>query len=311
MLRSALGLIAITFFAAVGNAADPLPEGSVIRLGDSRWRFSEFSGDASQYAFLPDGSGLVACGQNSIRIFDAKTGAVLRDLRGEPDDDFMNVAVSLNGKYLAASKKSGGAIAWDVATGARIRIILDRRVDLDNIALSQDGKQLLGGGSEANDGEANTPTEAWVYLFDVATGKLLRKWRSDSDAEEVGFGQTGQTVFARTASRFVRWSTERDAPLSSIRLPGQSVCCANRGGSILAIGLNRGGIVFLDAASGAELGKVSDPMLAPEQMMAFSWDGKLLWTVSPKTEQVGERVRTWSVPQGKLIQEFPDQEADY
>ena len=103
-MRIALTLCLLpTILLPAARADDRLPPSAVMRLGELNWRFAEHSNEPEHYAWLPDSSGIVACGQETIRLFDARSGAVIRDWKADRDSSFLSVAVSPDSAILGAT----------------------------------------------------------------------------------------------------------------------------------------------------------------------------------------------------------------
>jgi WD40 repeat protein len=113
--------------------------------------------------YTPDGQRIVsACGDGYVRIWDAASGALLRDLspKGARPRYFLE-AVSPDGELVAAIDINGlRADVWEIGTGT-----LRTSVDLDgsgwpSLAVSPDGRWLAAsGGNDAR-------------IFDAATGQI-------------------------------------------------------------------------------------------------------------------------------------------
>src|SRR5262245_591596 len=101
---------------------DPLPAGAVARLGTVRFRHG---GNVSFVAFLPDGNLLTAGNDGTSRLW-SPAGKELRrfnlpQAKQAPASRtrYSSVAVSADGKVLAASDGQQGIRLWDVASGEK------------------------------------------------------------------------------------------------------------------------------------------------------------------------------------------------
>jgi RNA polymerase sigma factor (sigma-70 family) len=163
-------------------AGEPLPGGSLARMGTTRLRH----GDAASFAaYTPGGKALVTAGKDrTVRLWDLTTGNEIRrfpwgPVRPESAEDGIAqrweqqvwevmarttpVALSADGRVVAASR--GGIVClWQTATGKELRQLQTGQKRLVQLAFSADGHSLLTLG----------PGQA-VAFWEVATGKCLRR----------------------------------------------------------------------------------------------------------------------------------------
>ena len=114
-------------------------------------------------AFTPDGKALAAGGEydNTIRLWDVKTGKVLRELSGHAGP-VAAVAFSPDGRTLASACQWEPAIRlWDVATGKQRRLCEGHADWATSLALSPDGKVL-----------ASSSRDGTVLLWDMTAAVL-------------------------------------------------------------------------------------------------------------------------------------------
>src|SRR5262249_8967000 len=144
----------------------------------------------------------------ALLLWDVKTGNLLRKI-GKTEDWFGNVAVSADGKTVAASSQSHGVSLWDIGTG-RLLHILNSEDGQENrsfpgpISFSPDGQVIASGG-----------TEGIIYLWNVATGKEKRRLVAPAPlADALGpvmalaFAPDGKTLASAAAKAPTRvWDT--------------------------------------------------------------------------------------------------------
>jgi WD40 repeat protein len=153
-------------------------------------------------AFAPDGQ-LLASGSydGKVRVYDRRTGALLRAIGTEPCRGLNAVAFSPDGKRLA-----GGGLemdktikVWDAQTGSLLWALAGHKAaDPGNlyaesyaVAFAPDGTTLASSGT----GKA-------LALWDVRTGKLLREiFGHPHPAQSVAFAPDGRTLVSGGITR--------------------------------------------------------------------------------------------------------------
>jgi WD40 repeat protein len=213
---------------AVDSLGDPLPDGTVMRLGTRRFRIAPQP--FGTYVSLPDGKAFLIPHrrggeqQDEIRWMDADTGTVT-DVWKLPRGHFLG-GVSADGRYAVTTPH----VAWrsdqrrqewtltlfDVRARKPVWEVRDQRTRgewdyADRVALSRDGKWLV------------TSTENWpgtTEAWDVGSGKQL--WRLLHGVSPLGFADDGKVVVVQnpqdmgvyiydreTGRELNRWLTDR------------------------------------------------------------------------------------------------------
>ncbi|HEV8066163.1 MAG TPA: WD40 repeat domain-containing protein [Planctomycetaceae bacterium] len=128
---------------------DPLPAGAILRLGTTRLRHSA---DLLSVAFSPDGRTLATVGNldPEIRLWDVKTGRLIRAFRAPVADPPTVAAFSPNGARLAAACFRGGVQLWDVASGLEVWETPEGhdRASMIALAFAPDGHSFVTSGQE-------------------------------------------------------------------------------------------------------------------------------------------------------------------
>src|SRR5262249_1476785 len=129
---------------------------------------------------------------SSIRLWDATSGVLVRQLRGHTDT-VLTAAFSPDGRRIVSGGSDSTVRLWDVESGKQIRQL--SKVDVGSIlqvAFSPDGKTIL---SPANMASEN------LSLWDANSGALIREFK---DAlESALFSPDGRSILA-FAGREVR-----------------------------------------------------------------------------------------------------------
>ncbi len=118
---------------------------------------------ARSLTFTPDGQALVSLGRGVVRIWDVATGKERTAFKGW-NHDIQTVALSADGRTLAASGEDGMIQVCDLATG-------EQRDDLSQmavgaVAVTPDGKHV-----------ALAAADGVVRLWECETGKFVRAFR--------------------------------------------------------------------------------------------------------------------------------------
>ncbi len=303
-----LTAVAVAVCAAVAAAqgqaktdahGDPLPAGARARLGTLRWRHSA---NVSFVAFALDGKAVVTASQDgTLRLWDRATGKELRRFQGPPPGQnppammprpglgpirgAAAVALSSDGKVLAAAYPGQGIYLWDVATGKELHQIKTPEAGRAGLLFTPDGKMLV----------ARTVTQV-IHLLDTRTGKELRQPnpKKQQDAKVAlfvtgGRGGPGMALSADGKTLATAETTyDNNMVESFVRLTdlatgkehwrveaarAQAGLAFSPNGKILACAAFNG-IVLREAATGRELRQLTGNR--GTLFLAFAPDGKTL-----------------------------------
>src|SRR5262249_17962856 len=131
-------------------------DGSLLATGSSDGRF----------ALGVRQAGAKGIGPGAVRLWDARTGRLLRRL-GDPVDQVMGVAVSPEGQRLAAGGGSpdgkGVVHVWNAASGTPAWSMEDHAAEVLAVAFAPDGSSLASAGADG-----------LIQLRDPQTGSVTR-----------------------------------------------------------------------------------------------------------------------------------------
>jgi WD40 repeat protein len=302
---------------------DPLPLGARARLGSTRWRHGE---TVTFVKYLPDGKAVVTASlDGTIRVWDRATGKELRRFQSTVPANVIPVrpggrpgwtaygrgpsslALSHDGKVLAAAYPNQGVQLWDVDSGKALRLIQGQATNTAAVLFTPDGKTLV-----ARSGNRI------VYLLDVNTGNEIRnipiKGKQPGGGNVVviananqGAGMalsrdgkllaTAETDFNQgKVSSYVRVvEIDTGKEVRQINTPdGASAPAFSPDSKILAYGSGNA-VVLTEAATGKDIRKLD--VAAGVTTLAFAPDGKTL-----ATRGRDQHIRLWEVDSGKNTQ---------
>jgi len=141
-------------------------------------------------AISPDGKTLASGSEdNSIKLWDMKTGKEIRSLTGH-SDSVRSVAISADGKTLASGSEDNSIKLWDMKTGKEIRSLIGHSDSVRSVAISADGKTLASGSGDNS-----------IKLWDMKTGKEIRSLIGHlSTVSSVSISPDGKTLAGGTRS---------------------------------------------------------------------------------------------------------------
>lgn len=307
----------VALAAAVDSLGDPLPDNAVQRLGTLRLRYGGVGG----LAYLQDNRAAILTG-SSVDIWDLLQGRRLSRSKVS-DTALISAQLRSDGKTLLLGDTGGKVREWDIARQAELRAWDTGQKDLRTACYSPDEKRLLTAAatppglkewdldpwklrieirSEMVDiragaiyGPGNTAILGGGYEhnlehYDLATGKLLKKWCTIYQAKQVALSPDQKYVTVGVEDRAVEWSLETYARFRDYKpCPGEAgrilsvaylpkaneVLCGGRDGSIHRWDRTTGKMAFA--------WKPHQSIVAP---MCVSPDGQ--WVLSFGTGQVAE-----------------------
>jgi RNA polymerase sigma factor (sigma-70 family) len=289
--------------AGVDLSGDPLPAGSVARLGAARFQNGSL---VNHIAYTPDGRTLVTVGWDGVvRVWEADTGRELRAIGGH---DIRSLAVSPDGRTLATGEYPSRLRLWDLANARELRAFPETKTDFWGLAFSPDGRTVASW-------DANAKT---TLLWDVAGDRPPRRL----EAEGIGtwgaaFSPDGKFLAVAsndTASRIVGeapevgavrlWEVATGREERRLTFPNRrptAIAFAPKGG-LLAASFTDGTVHLYDVAAGRERPPLRgiDP---PAQCLAFSPDGAVLAAGTGQGEARGDptavsAILLWDVATG-------------
>src|SRR5262249_17085946 len=128
----------------------------------------------------PDGRVAVTASQRTIKAWDVATAKQLQTFRGHSKSvTAVATAPSDDGQRLISCSEDNTVRIWDLESGRELRRVAEHSVWSDHVAITADGKNLIGPSRASED-----PTEVPISLRDLESGRLLKtvKQRGSVDA---------------------------------------------------------------------------------------------------------------------------------
>jgi WD40 repeat protein len=196
---------------ALSGSQDGTPRLWNVETGELVREFVGHTGWVRAAAFSPDGTRIVTGSadygpgygtdqrDNTLRLWDAKTGSEIRRFEGITQA-VNGAAFSSDGQFLLAGGEWKTVGLWDVETGKQVRYFGTPDTHPISFALSPDGRiAATGHVGDTPEGEQNysDPEHCVVYLWDVASGQVLRKLRGHTGpVNAVAFSPDGNYVLS-------------------------------------------------------------------------------------------------------------------
>jgi RNA polymerase sigma factor (sigma-70 family) len=278
---------------------DPLPDGALARMGTVQLRHERLA----TATFSPDGKMIATVGSNSLRLWDARTGKLIREIKEHivsgamlysPDGRWLTthttlldpdtgrllrqipeasslLAVSPDARLLAGTARDGAAVLWDTATGAEVRRLQghEKQVrhedQVSSAAFSPDGRTLV--------------TFCW--------GKKLCRW-------EVATGVLQKTL----TLALPQWRTLRLSPDAR---------------SLAVVPYSREAVEVWDTETGQQRCKLQGAPACARYGLAFTPDSRTLATNWAEDAADEVTISLWDAATGKSLRRFslPARQVDF
>jgi WD40 repeat protein len=247
----------------------------------------------SPLAMSADGSTLM-CGAQQAVVFSDQTGeGVVRELEGLIST-IECMAVTGEGRKVAAGTGKGSVIVWDAETGQRLRTDQADESYVAAVAFSPDGRRLVTGADDCT-----------TIIWDTETGgevRRLQRRRAGISGIALSPDASFLAVLSWDQALHV-WDTESGRHTWMVDWEGsrEGIAISPDGKTIAVVG-SEGRIVLHDAGRGEPVGTL-DSAGRWTGPIAFSPDGRLLAVLSGRNQcdlwdvATGEKVRTLARPE--------------
>lgn len=276
------------------NAVALSKDGALLATGSSDGRYA--------HRILPAGAAGLAPG--AVRLWDAHTGRLLRRL-GDPADQVMAVALSPDGRHVAAGGSAGVVRVWDTGSGNPVWSSADANTaEVIAAAYAPDGSLL-----------ATAAADGRVKLCDPASGAVRRTleghaggatslaFSADGLLLACGDGQGATRLWDVRTGRLSRTCQSAASKAGTVTTDRLVTCVALSpdGATLAACPATMGNtfgepVQFWDTRSGAAK-QVFTTEAHGGRPIALSPDGSVLATG-------GKSVKLWDVRTGKPVREL-------
>jgi WD40 repeat protein/beta-lactamase regulating signal transducer with metallopeptidase domain len=291
-LTGALALTRAQTTAKVDLYGDPLPPGATARLGTIRYQ-------QDGRHFLPDNQTVVSKDGGSLVLWNARTGAPIRELRVKDFSYFDHFTLSADGKQVAIpgtiklnEKESRQEIrVLNLANGELIRAFPRKSIhDRDPVAFTPDGKNLV-----------SIELEGMLRIEEIATGKELKSRSfprgSSADVDVSPDGKWLGILTGWPSRQYLVWEWQAEAEPRPLNIGENSMeggLVFSPSGQHVAAKVD-GQIHLWEVSTGALLKRPTVTGEGCLGSLAFSPDGKRLFAAVGTYGKRSHGVRVWNV----------------
>jgi RNA polymerase sigma factor (sigma-70 family) len=265
-----------------------------LATGAEKLRLAGHQGEARSVTFLPGGKCIASAGTDQkVRIWDRATGRQLQEFEASPKGLVYALAVSPDGRLLAAGDYTDGTIhIWDLAKRQLLhRVKVGDQIGLGvlHLGFGPSGKVLAVGETALNAMKARGGEDmrARIQLWDVATGNRLRQIPAHQYCvNSLAFSPDGQSLASTGWSdKSIRlWDAQTGKELFAFPCDSPNgVVRFSPDGRVLACGNNRTEELFLWEVASMKLRRKFQGHIGAIHSLVFSQDGRTLVSGSMDT----------------------------
>jgi WD40 repeat protein len=244
---------------------------------------------AHDVAFTGDGQLLAAAlSDKTIKLWNGKTGALLRTLRGH-NYAVHGIAISPDGQTLISGSSDKTIKQWNLKTGQLIRTLRDSQ-PVRQLLLSSDGETL----TSITSPDSISPSIT-VKLWNLKTGQLIRTFSDFADYSPYPLlSPDGQILVTGSNDNSIRlWNARTGVRIRSLMSHSATVTrlAISPDGQFLASSSNDGTVKLWNLKTGQIVRTIPD--LRYINSLAFSSDGR---TLAMHDGSRGLQLWNWRLP---------------
>jgi WD40 repeat protein/predicted Ser/Thr protein kinase len=163
-----------------------------------------------QAVFSPEGSRVLTAGTDVARVWDAKSGKPLIELRGHKGP-VLHAVYSDDGSRIVTASGDATARVWDAAIGRTIATLEGHKGPLTTAVFSPDGRRVLTASSDTT-----------ARIWDATTGRTLvelggREYHHQKEILDAVFSPDGRRVATASLDFTARiWDADSGEPIGEI-----------------------------------------------------------------------------------------------
>jgi WD40 repeat protein len=153
-----------------------------------------------------------ACGDNTVRIWDAQNGTQLTIIT-EPTSEATSATFSAGSKLLATASQEGTVRVWEALSGTKIAEFTGHKGAVNSVAFSPDGRSVVTAGEDHT-------AQVWVVtnsagasrrLNQTPMGPIQRVQFNTNGEKIVSASSNGSVSFWTSSGQFKSWGLKPDS----------------------------------------------------------------------------------------------------
>ncbi len=248
-------------------------------------------------AFSPDSQRIISgSGDNSLRLWDAVSGNLLREIKDKHQGGISSLAFSPDGLQIVSGSGDKRMRLWDAASGKLLREFKDGHTDgVSSVAFSPDGRWLVSGSWDKT-----------LRIWDATSGMTIGQplMGHSKGVTSLAVSPDGRRIVSGSEDKSLRlWDLATGKPLGEALIGHDEVVTSvafSPDRRLIVSGSGDTTMRLWDAVTGVSLGEIRNGHTEGITSVVFSPDSQ--WIVSGSWDKT---VRLWNVasrePRGNLM----------